>query len=519
MLRPTKAQRACWSAPLFGSLLLAGCDAMPGASRDWRGLRSDANASASPTPLLQPCPTPVLQAPGAGEATAVSHPAPISVERFPPVAKPFPTVLSEAPLPKVASRPTAASEMPVDGPILSAPGAATAADESEREVPPRSVSSAPPRTIRSRPASSRTVSRPGVPALNGGQAAPLATAPFGPQRTSDATQQAKPPALLPPLAPRSREIEAVARQAERQVRRGYDLAARGAIYSARSQFIQALRTIAQALDAQAGGRRHSEALGAGLSALDEAEDFVPRGSNLEADLDVGALVRGHRTPVMKEAPAAEQTALIAQQKYYAFAQEQLALSAGREEAGSMALFGLGKAYGTLAEQRSLQTVAPEPKAMVFHQAALSVDAGNYLAANELAVFEARYGRFESARALLQHCAALAPQAAIWKNLARVHRQLGETQLAAAAEARAAEAERREAALAARPNAAATAPGDIQWVDAATFAATTKPASDLQRPASDRSEDLKAAPPAEEAHGFLPWLPRATRQAPSTPARR
>jgi tetratricopeptide (TPR) repeat protein len=326
-----------------------------------------------------------------------------------------------------------------------------------------------------------------------------------------------PPALLPAFAPRSAEIEAVAKQAERQVRRGYDLAARGAIFSARSQFIQALRTIAQALDAQAGARRHSEALGAGLAALEEAEDFVPRGAKVEADLDVGVLIRGHRTPVMKDAPAAELTALVAQQRYYTFAQAQLAMAAGHEEAGSMALFGLGKAYGTLSAERSPQVVAPEPKAMVFHQAALAVDAGNYLAANELAVLEARYGRFESARALLQHCVSLAPQAEIWKNLARVHRQLGEMQLAASAEAQAAEAARRAAEQAAKPHANSAAPGDIQWVDAATFAASARPASDLQRPAGDRDADLNA-PPVKEAQGLLPWLPRASRQIPSAAQR-
>jgi tetratricopeptide (TPR) repeat protein len=315
------------------------------------------------------------------------------------------------------------------------------------------------------------------------------------------------PLPLPGPPRRSPEQEAVARQAERQVRRGYALAARGALYSARSQFIQTLRTIAQSLDVQEGGRRHTEALGAGLTALEEAEDFVPRGSNVEADLDVGVMVRGHRTPVLKDSPAGELVAVTAQQHYYTYAQEQLALAAGREEAGSMALFGLGKTYGTLATQQSPQSVAPEPKAMVFHQAALTVDGGNYLAANELAVLIARYGRDDKARDLLQHSVTLAPQSAIWRNLAVVHRRLGETEFAVSAEKQAAEAARREAIAAAQPSVAA--PGDLQWVDPATFAASTKPVTDLQRTASDRQQDVKGQPAAEEAKGLAPWLPRAS----------
>ena len=516
-LRPTKAQRAWWSGSLVGSLLMAGCDAWPDATREWRG------ASAGAAGLgLRPCTPPALQPPETSDVLAASHPSRIDIERLPSVPKPFPALASEVPLSAFAADPANLARARSQGPRMAAPATesrsairmvarhvepashgAGASDAESPLFPPPPVAagrSAPPPIVSS-PRQSPRSALPPVPA---------------PRNAPPAAATA--PALLPPLAPRSSEIEAVARQAERQVRRGYDLAARGAIYSARSQFIQALRTIAQALDAQAGGRRHGDALAAGLAALEEAEDFVPRGSNVEADLDVGLLVRGHRTPAMKRAAGGELTSLAAQQKYYSFAQEQLSLAAGHEEAGSMALFGLGKAYGTLAADTSPQTIAPEAKAMVFHQAALAVDAGNYLAANELAVFEARYGRFESARALLQHCVTLAPQAAIWKNLARVHRQLGETQLAAAAEERAAEAQRREAALAAAPHANAAAPGEIQWLDAKTFAATSKPASDLQRPAGDRPAEIKAAPPVEATQGLLPWLPRASRPSPAAAQR-
>ena len=531
-LRPTTAQQAWWSGTLVGSLLMAGCDAWPGASREWQGLNRAAAIAAAEIGL-RPCSPPALRPPEASEVLAASHRSPRAIERLPSVPKPFPALASEVPLSAFAADPAYLARSQAQAPVTAARAASPSrpaihmvarhveqashgaeAGEAENPLfPPPPVATpriAPPQIAApSNSIPSNAAPRNVLPRI---AAPPIASPRHAPPAAAAA------PALLPPLAPRSSEIEAVARQAERQVRRGYDLAARGAIYSARSQFIQALRTIAQALDAQAAGRRHTDALAAGLAALEEAEDFVPRGSNVDADLDVGLLIRGHRTPVMKGAAGGTLTALTAQQKYYTFAQQQLSLAAGHEEAGSMALFGLGKAYGTLAAERSPQTIAPEAKAMVFHQAALAVDAGNYLAANELAVFEARYGRFESARALLQHCVTLAPQAAIWKNLARVHRQLGETQLAASAEERAAEAQRRETAQAAAPNANAAAPGEIQWLDAKTFAATSKPASDLQRPAGDRPAEPKAAPPVEATQGLLPWLPRASRPSPSAAQR-
>jgi tetratricopeptide (TPR) repeat protein len=536
ILRRTNARLVRWAGPLVGSLLLSGCDAMPGASRDLTDFNRDIHSALPAASGLRPCAEPALQPVGeASQVVAASHPAPLAVERMPAVARPFPIVASESPLAGSLPREQAGAiehgrqGRPAEsGPALMAANGSAEAPGAEFGPPPLPGLS----DDEARALNAKTIARPVVRSKRVARAADKpgegARPPWPPTApTIPQLEQPAPPPLRrdpaiapPPSAPlllprppkRSPEQAAVARQAERQVRRGYALAARGALYSARSQFIQALRTIAQSLDVQEGGRRHTEALGAGLTALEEAEDFVPRGSNVEADLDVGVMVRGHCTPVLKDAPAAELIAVIAQQHYYTYAQEQLTLAAGREEAGSMALFGLGKAYGTLATQQSPQTVAPEPKAMVFHQAALTVDGGNYLAANELAVLVARYGRYDKARELLQHSVTLAPQSAIWRNLAVVHRRLGETELAVSAEKQAAEAARREAVAAAQPSAAA--PGDLQWVDPATFAASTKPVTDLQRTASDRQQDVKGQPAAEEAKGLLPWLPRASRQAPA-----
>ena len=119
-------------------------------------------------------------------------------------------------------------------------------------------------------------------------------------------------------------------EAARHVRTGFGLAERGAFLAARSEFVQSLRLLSRALDVQNRTARHSQALAAGMRALDEAEDFAPCGSRLEADLDVPMLIAGHRCAVRSQrqrAFAADRTAAI-----YSYAQEQLGIAAAGEPA-------------------------------------------------------------------------------------------------------------------------------------------------------------------------------------------
>ena len=163
--------------------------------------------------------------------------------------------------------------------------------------------------------------------------------------------------LSPPVPPmpdadypaeRSEDLERTARQADRHTYRGFELAGRRAYYAARAEFIGALRLVAEGLDAEYRTTAHSRSLAAGLTAIKEAEDFVPVGSRLEADLDLAAIVGGHRTPVLKTAQTDRLTPRTALSTYFTFAQEQLAAAAGREVAGSMALHALGKLHVALS---------------------------------------------------------------------------------------------------------------------------------------------------------------------------
>ncbi len=234
---------------------------------------------------------------------------------------------------------------------------------------------------------------------------------------------------------RSKQLERIAREADIRTRRGFELAGRGAHFSARAEFVRALRLVAQGLDAEHRTDVHSRTLAAGLTALKEAEEFMPRGSRLEADLDMRGIVGGHRTPVLKDTQLDRLTPLEGLQCYFTYGQQQLGIAVGPEVAGSMALHALGKLHAKLAGEKTPMVRAAEPKAIVFYQAALLANPRNHMAANDLGVFLARSGRHEDAQRFFQYSLSDGGQPVSWRNLAVVYSQLGRVDLAEQAELR------------------------------------------------------------------------------------
>jgi tetratricopeptide (TPR) repeat protein len=298
-------------------------------------------------------------------------------------------------------------------------------------------------------------------------------APWYPQTAvSPATEERPRLLVVPPeaQAQRSRDLELIAREADLHSRRAFELASNGAYFSARAEFIMALRLVAQALDADRQSRLHCTALSAGLTALKEAEDFLPTGSGLEADLDLARIIAGHRTPLLHGSAIASLTPLAALQGYFTFAQEQLAAAVDREVAGSIALYGLGKLHKVLSEQRAVSVAGARPKAMVFYQAALLTNPENHLASNDLGVLLAQAGRYEDARMALEHSLALHQSAIGWHNLAVVYQNLNQTELARRAEWLANAA--RQTGKTQLAQSAAGSQQPVAWVDPQTFAQTS-----------------------------------------------
>gem|GEM_PF-1661515 len=264
--------------------------------------------------------------------------------------------------------------------------------------------------------------------------------------------------------PRDSELEIVASNADIHTQRAFELAGKQAYFTARTEFIKSLRMLSEALDVHYQTQLHGRALAAGLLALEEADEFIPRGDHLEAEIDVPMIVSGHSTPVLKDTGDRSIGSLEARQRYYTYAQQQLAQSIENEVAGSMALYGLGKLYTVLGEQRRVSIQAAQSKAVVFHQAALMADPNNALAANEMGVLLARYGRLKASRELLLYSLRVAPLPATWHNLSVVHARLGERELAQLAQEEYVNAVRE-----AQSRRAHAAPGDarftspVRWV--------------------------------------------------------
>lgn len=269
--------------------------------------------------------------------------------------------------------------------------------------------------------------------------------------------------------------EQVGKLAAKDVREAFNLGRHGALYAARGRFIAVLRQIALAKDAEGSTDRHSVALAAGIRALDEAADFIPSGDALATDMDVHSIAQSHTTPLLRDAEqgrwALPHEAIA---RYHRYAQHKLALAVAGDQAGSMALHGLGKSYARLAALGE----APEAQrtSLTMYRSAVMAHDGNYLAANELGVGLAKAGRYESAEKALQKAIAGGAKSTVYANLAIVQQKLGQTRLAQASNSRATQ-------LASNEMAAGEFSRErgVKWMDPAAFARVSG-AMDRQAPA-------------------------------------
>lgn len=252
------------------------------------------------------------------------------------------------------------------------------------------------------------------------------------------------------------------------VQQAFQLAQRGALFAAETEFVQVLRRIAQANDAAAGDGRHARALAAGLRALDEAADFVPSGNQVEAELDVPIVASSHRTPVLRDYPHKvlphEAVAL-----YHLFAEQQLTIAVAGEQAGSMALYGLGR-IGVLQAPREGNDAHGRQRSMTMFSAAIAARADNHLATNELGVLLCQAGRPAEAARVFERTIDMAPSALAYHNLAVVQRKLGMP-----GQANANEQESQRYASLERANGVVSRRMGVQWVSREELAGVAQPA--------------------------------------------
>ncbi len=237
------------------------------------------------------------------------------------------------------------------------------------------------------------------------------------------------------------------------------MADRGALYAARNQFLRIIRMTCQSLDAQLGRSLHTKALARGLRALDESDDFALSGDSAESDLQIIGFIAGHRTPVLKNEDPRNITSLIAMQRYYKYAYEQLSLAGNDEPAASEALFSLGRVESLLSEAKG-NVRGGGPKALALFHAALTVNPHHGRAANELGVMLAKRGRMPEARNVLLQATTTSSNASAMRNLAVVQQYLGDPTSPATA--------RRAEMLAARTRVPKVGNSPVQFVDPAEF---------------------------------------------------
>ncbi len=284
---------------------------------------------------------------------------------------------------------------------------------------------------------------PMLPPISGGEQSWPATESLPPPAAPVIPQQPAISQVAPAIPHQAFEQPAMSRstqaalapvmeQARAMQAKAFSLAQRGAWFTSRAEIIESLRLIAQSLDALEGTDAHTSALTSAIVAIKEADDFSPRASRLEGEVNVVELAKGHRTPVL-HGETQLVPAISAMQMYYNFAQKKLIAAGGGYPESASGMYLLGRLHQAFASQSGDNTRMQLPKAMVFHQAAVMTNPKNHLAANELGVLMAKYGQLPQARDLLVQSVMARPHVAGWQNLAEVHRRLGQIDLAKRAE--------------------------------------------------------------------------------------
>jgi tetratricopeptide (TPR) repeat protein len=254
---------------------------------------------------------------------------------------------------------------------------------------------------------------------------------------------------------------------------------------------------------------HSRALAAGLRALDEADDFVPEGVQLEAELDVRATASSHRTPALGDLtePLLPHEAVT---KYHEFARDQLAKAVGGDQAGSMALYGLGRIDAQLAARKDddLRFVRD---AMTMYAAALAACPDNHLSANELGVLECRTGRPAEAARLFERAIDFAPTATAYHNLAVAQQKLG-----LHAKAQANEQESQRLAALERAGGSISRRAGVQWVSPGELARVAQPGALIPPTTHSATAEPATTSPWQRAVDLARSLPRpgAKREGPT-----
>jgi hypothetical protein len=229
--------------------------------------------------------------------------------------------------------------------------------------------------------------------------------------------------IIEPDAPRIPKIAGLESQLpphiQRRLEYAFDLAQRGATYSASAEFQAVLGLCAHELDARSGTTCYRDALCQGWTALNEADDFEESRTGLLDPTEIRHIASIHSTRLLAD-PESKIDSMQAVQAYYAFAEERLASACKEMPAASLAYYGLGRTF-VIPGCRVTHGAA---KAALLQRVALIIAPQNVLAGNELGVLLAQHGHLDASEKLFRECLAISPRPETWRNLATVHARNG-----------------------------------------------------------------------------------------------
>lgn len=230
--------------------------------------------------------------------------------------------------------------------------------------------------------------------------------------------------LIEPDVPRIPKIAGLDSQLpphiERRLSYAFDLAQRGAVYSANAEFRAVIGLCALELDSRGGGTEHRDALRQGFVALEEADDFGGDQMDWHESSDVRRVAEDHTTAVLKGATKTIDS-VQAVQRYYVFA-EQRFTNANKELPGaSLAFYGLARTF----VEPGMRTTHAAAKAALLQRVAVAIAPQNVLARNELGVLLAQHGQLAESAKLFRQCIATSPRPETWRNLSVVCARQGE----------------------------------------------------------------------------------------------
>ena len=217
--------------------------------------------------------------------------------------------------------------------------------------------------------------------------------------------------VLPKLRT-SAQIEARARE---RLEYGESLIRRKSLFAAREEFVLALITIARSYRTESNPGVYADRLAQGLTALEEANDFIVSRSMHKA--------HSHKTQLLSAADIASVSTSRAMDLYCGFAQSQIEQAIGHSPAGSEALHALGKLESRLPQANSSRSETSQTRALVFMRAALSVNPANALCSNDLGVLLYNMGRLAEAEEALKVSLGSSQTGLSWHNLASVHSEM------------------------------------------------------------------------------------------------